>query len=175
MVREINEGILIWCLPAAIALHNLEEAIWLPGWTQKTTVRWGKTVRCRSFRFAVSVLTSTAFLAAAWVQVRGFGSMGHYVLASYTLGQGLNIFFPHLVAAVVTRSYAPGLATGVLFVLPSGSAFLVHGLTEGWLRFGRLMAVAGIFIPLMLLSIGLLFRVGRLFNAGGFSARRRKC
>ena len=50
-----------WLFPAAITVHNLEEAIWLPGWS-RTAGEWHAGVGAFEFRFAVAVLT-----ALAWV------------------------------------------------------------------------------------------------------------
>jgi Protein of unknown function with HXXEE motif len=45
---------LIWAFPLVITIHNLEEAIWLPGWSESTG-RWYHTVEPGEFRFAVAV------------------------------------------------------------------------------------------------------------------------
>ena len=152
---------LIWSLAVAIGLHNLEEAIWLPAWSRARTKRWRRPVGTRPCRFAVAVLTAAAFLIAAWAHHGGPGSLGHYLLASYALGQGLNVIFPHLVVTIATRAYAPGLSTGLLLVLPTATAFLYRSFALDQLHAGRLLIVAAIFIPVMLLSIPVLFRIGR--------------
>ena len=38
-VAVMSEGLLIWSLPVAIALHNLEEAIRLPRWSEERAGR----------------------------------------------------------------------------------------------------------------------------------------
>lgn len=157
----MSGSLLIWSVPVAIALHNLEEAIWLPRWSVRRAGRWHRSVGPWPFRFAVVVLTAVAFLVAAMAQVGGGGSFGHYLLASYALGQGLNVFIPHAVAAVATRAYAPGLLTGVLFVLPAAFTFLWKSFASEQLQIARFFIVAAVFISLLLLSIPVLFRVGR--------------
>ncbi len=156
----MKDTFLIWCVPIAVALHNLEEAIWLPDWSRRTGGRWRRPVGTRPFRFAVLVLTLVVFLVAAWAHIGGAGSLGQYVLASYALGQGLNVLFPHLVVTIATRTYAPGLLTGILLVLPSATAYLVHSFAGGELEAGRFFLVTAVFVPLMLLSIPVLFRIG---------------
>jgi hypothetical protein len=118
-------------------------------------------VSAQSFRFAVSILTAAVFLIAVWAHVRGPGSLGHYLLASYALGQSLNVIFPHLVATLATRTYAPGLLTGILFVLPTAAVFLLRSFALDQLHTGRFLIIAALFTPAVLLSIPVLFRVGR--------------
>jgi hypothetical protein len=157
----MRDALLIWALPVAIALHNLEEAIWLPSWSNKRTGRWQRSVGARSFRFAVSSLTVAVFLIAAWAHVRGPGSLAHYLLASYALGQGLNVIFPHLVATLAMRTYAPGLFTGILFVLPTATVFLFRSFALDQLHAGRFLIITALFTPAVLLSIPVLFSIGR--------------
>ena len=156
----MNDCLLIWLLPIAITLHNLEEAIWLPGWSRERAGRWHQSVGPQSFRIAVSVLTLIAFLLAVWTHIRGSGSLGHYLLLAYALGQGLNVFVPHVFATIATRTYMPGLLSGILFVLPAANVLLFRAFVVGHLEIGRFLIVAVIFIPIMLLSIPILFRIG---------------
>jgi hypothetical protein len=157
----------VWLVPAAITLHNLEEAIWLPAWSRSAAEglrgadRWRRPVGTWSFRFAVAVLTAVAW-GVAWLAHRdGPDGLGFYLLASYALGQGLNVVMPHLVVTLATGAYAPGLATGLLFVLPASVAFLMDAFTAPNFDVLRFIIVAVIFIPLMLLAIPLSFAVGR--------------
>jgi hypothetical protein len=119
----MSDAFLIWSVPVSIALHNAEEAIWLPAWSQERSGRMHRPVNPWSFRFAVSVLTMIAFLVAVWAHIGAKGSLGYNLLAIYALGQALNVFIPHVIASVATRTYAPGLLTGLLFVLPSATHF----------------------------------------------------
>jgi hypothetical protein len=157
----VNDALLIWSVPLVIALHNLEEALWLPAWSQKRIARWQRPVDAGPFRFAVSALTLVAFLLAGWTELRGPGSWGHYLLAAYALGQGLNVLFPHAIATVLSRTYAPGLLSGLFFVLPATATFLVRSFAGGELHAARFVKVSLLVIPLMLLSIPVLFAIGR--------------
>lgn len=53
--------ILLFCL--AITLHNIEEAIWLPKWSQQAS-KYQKPVTPNEFRFAVIVITFFAYFSA---------------------------------------------------------------------------------------------------------------
>lgn len=62
---------------------------------------------------------------------------------------------------MTTQTYMPGLFTGVFFVLPAASAFLYRAFAGAQLQTSRFLVIAAFFIPLTLLSIPLLFKVGK--------------
>lgn len=151
----------IWAVSLAVALHNLEEALWLPVWSQAKAGRRLRDVAPATFRFAVLVLTSVVIVFAALAQWGGPGSTGHYLLAAYALGQSINVLIPHLLAAVVTRSYAPGLVTGVVCVWPASAVLMISGFSAGVLLPSRFAVTCLVVVPGMLVSIPVLFRIGR--------------
>jgi len=63
MKDEMSFPLLSWLFAVAITIHNLEEALWLPAWSQSAG-RWHHPVGAREFRFAVGVLTTLAYIAA---------------------------------------------------------------------------------------------------------------
>jgi len=69
-----------WLFVFAVAVHNLEEAIWLPAWSQMTG-RWHRGVGNAEFRFAVTLLTLLAVIAAWLATVQGRTSFGAYLVA----------------------------------------------------------------------------------------------
>ena len=154
----------LWMVPSAIALHNLEEALWLPGWSSSRAGRWHDAISSFSFRFAAGVLTVMAFVVAISAQTGGHSSLGFYLLAAYALGQSINIFVPHLAATIATRTCSPGLATGIFFVLPASCIFLFNFLTSPDCDLRRFVTVSLVFIPLLILSIPLLLWVGQIIE-----------
>ena len=58
----------VWIFPIAFAVHNLEEAIWLPAWSRRPG-SLQPHVTDFEFRFAVSVLTLVGFIVT-WLSVR---------------------------------------------------------------------------------------------------------
>lgn len=157
--------LLLWALPVAVAVHNLEEALWLPGWSRERAKRWRPPADAWEFRFAVTVITLAVFLLAALTQIAGWSSIWHYLLAAYALGQSLNIFVPHLVASIAYRTVIPGLRSGVLLVLPTAALFLYRSFVESRLELDRFLPVVTVVIMLLLLSLPVLFRVGRKVHA----------
>ena len=76
------------------------------------------------------------------MHIRGSGSLGHYLHARYALVPALTVFFPHVVATIVTRTCTPGLLTGLLFVLPSATALLLRSFVWQQLEVGRFLVVS---------------------------------
>ena len=65
----------------AITLHNLEEAVFLPDWSQQAG-RWHRPVEKIPFRFAVLVLTLLAYLCAYLGLMGGKQSIGIHLLGA---------------------------------------------------------------------------------------------
>lgn len=109
-------------------------------------------------------MTLAAIVVAFLAQQGGTDGLGFYLLAAYALGQGLNIFMPHLAATIASRTYVPGLATGFLFVLPASSAFLANAFSSPAFDPRKFLIVAAVFIPTILLSIPVLLKIGRVIE-----------
>lgn len=150
--------------PLAVTFHNLEEALWLPDWSARHPFRGQPNVAAGPFRFAVIVLTLTAYLLAGLAMAQGFGSFPHYLLAAYAAAQCLYVVFPHLVASIRSRSYMPGLASGVMLVLPVSGMYLVSSFALESLEWPRFARTTALVIPALLVSQPLLFRLGRVFR-----------
>ena len=141
-------------------MHNLEEAIWLPAWSEGAG-KWHARVGAREFRFAVTALTVLAWGVALSAHLGGRESVGAYLLAGYALAMLLNVVAPHLVATAFTRSYAPGTATAVLFNLPACALVLQAALRDGYVRPGVFIYVGPACVLALLASIPMLFAIGR--------------
>jgi hypothetical protein len=151
---------LSWFFAVVVTGHNLEEAVFLPQWSQKAG-RWHPPVGAGEFRFAVTILTLLAFIAAYWSASGARGSVGAYLVSGYALAMLLNVVFPHLAATLVIRRYMPGTATSVLFVLPVSSLLLYRAFLQGYIKFSLFVYIGpGIVLAIMLI-IPILFIVGR--------------
>ena len=156
-----------WLFPLAVTLHNLEEAIWLPAWSDKAG-KWRHPVAPFAFRFAVAVLTALAFIVTIWSTIAGPESVGTYLLTGYALGMLLNVLLPHLMATMALRNYMPGLATAVLLNLPVTILLLHSAFREGFVSFPS-FAYYGI-----LVCLGLVGVIPVLFVMGGKLIGRNK-
>jgi hypothetical protein len=149
-----------WLFVLAVTMHNAEEVLLLPAWSQ-TAGRWHHRVGVWEFRFAVIVLTLLAYGAAGLATVYGKESFGAYLLSGYALTMLLNVFFPHVIATIVMRRYAPGTITALLFNLPVTVLLLQCSLQEGYIPLGKFVWRGPLVVIGIMASIPILFFTGR--------------
>jgi len=121
-----------WLMPAAFAVHMLDEIIWLPPWSL-TAGGWHPPVGRRAFTFASVVVVVLAFLAAWAGAVGGRQSVGVYLMAGVAVLMLVNLFVPHVGAALQLRRYAPGLLTSALLMAPISLLFIWQALSQGYI------------------------------------------
>jgi hypothetical protein len=154
---------LAWFFVAAIAAHNAEEAIWLPGWS-RTAGKWHHAVGSSELRFALAVLTALAAVAAVLANLQGKQSLGAYLLCGYALAMLLNVAVPHVLATMVMRRYAPGTATAVLINLPVTATLLRTALAEGYIDSGTFVWAGPLVVITLVALIPFLFKLGLAMN-----------
>jgi hypothetical protein len=155
---------LTWLFVLAVALHNLEEALWLPAWS-RSPGGWRYAVGAPEFRFAVIVLTAAAAAAALAANLGGKGSVGAYLVCGYGLAMLLNVFFPHLFVSLVLRELSPGTLTALLLNLPACALLLEHALREQYVEVWTFLWVGPLGVLAIAASIPLLFAIGRRLQA----------
>jgi hypothetical protein len=148
------------------SLHNLEEALWLPEWS-KHAARFHKEVSRNEFYFAIIVITALGYLFTFQYFVCIYSSVAlisKYIYLGFVLMMVLNVIFPHIVATIILKRYAPGTLTGILLNAPVGIHLLMKNIdSKADILF---TVVAGIVIALIfLLLINLCFKIGRNFDA----------
>ena len=156
----MNFVLLSWVFALAVTLHNLEEACFLPAWS-RSAGRWHRPVDTRVFRFAVGVLTALAYLVVGLSAQGGKENVATYLLAGYALAMLLNVFFPHVVATLAMRRYAPGTATAVFLNLPVTVMLLATALQVGSIQLATFLWVGPLVTVALLGAIPLLFALGR--------------
>jgi hypothetical protein len=154
---------LTWLFAFVTTVHNLEEALWLPAWSQ-TGGRFHHPIGSFEFRFAVTVLSLAAFIMAFMSVAGGKGSLGAYLVSGYALAMLLNVAFPHLLATLVMRRYAPGTATAIALNLPVTAMLLTKGFEEGFIDPSRFIYAGPLVVIGILLLIPALFFVGRKWS-----------
>jgi len=154
----MNFNIWAWIFVVVVAIHNFEEALFLPKWSQAAG-HWHLPVREHEFRFAVTVLTLLAALLA-FLAVRGY-KIGIYLLCGYALAMALNVLLPHVAATVAMRRYAPGTATALLLNLPVCVSLLIVADQERLVSWRTFAWVGPLTIVGILGLIPILFRMGR--------------
>ena len=78
----------------------------------------------------------------------------------FRLKHRVNVIFPHLLATVVLKKYAPGLLTGMLLNLPF-SIIIIYWHLQNAIKVIYLIAAIVIVGILVLSSLKYLFRIGK--------------
>jgi hypothetical protein len=117
-ITEITSRKAFTLLTGAFILHNIEEAVTLLFKPVENPVSFIQPPTYNQFIFAVSALTIAgiiAYVAAMWSQ-----NIKTYLFISTAVAAALllNVFIPHVVVAIYTMKYTPGLVTAILLNLP---------------------------------------------------------
>jgi len=137
-------GELQWLFPVAVLLHNVEEAIWMPGWELRHAVQLPvRPPGALEMRVALVVLTVAAFVVTYLSVRRGPASLWAYLTFGYIIAMLANVFVPHVPAAIFFRGYAPGVVTAVLVNFPVMTLLAVRAVRDGWASGWRAVAFGG--------------------------------
>ena len=110
------------------SLHNLEEALWLPRWS-KHARKYHKEVSPSEFTFAVIIVTAIGYLLTfQYFIFAPSSSLSRYAYLGFILMMVANVIFPHLIATMVLKKYAPGTITGIMLNAPIGIYILIKGI-----------------------------------------------
>ena len=104
------------------SIHNIEEALWLPAWS-KYAKRYHKEVTENEFRFGVIVVTAIGYLITFQYFLFSAYGISKFIYGGFILMMVINVIFPHMLATVALRRYAPGTITGLILNLPVGFIF----------------------------------------------------
>ena len=141
-------------------LHNIEEALWLPKWS-KHARKYHKEVSKNEFAFAVIIVTAIGYLLTfQYFIFASSSSFSRYVYLGFILMMVANVFFPHLIATLVLKKYAPGTITGMLLNAPIGIYILIRGI-NGTNELICVIISGVILAIIILLLINQLFRIGK--------------
>ncbi|MGO8758710.1 MAG: HXXEE domain-containing protein [Terracidiphilus sp.] len=172
----MSTACLAFLFAAAVTLHNLEEAFFLPRW-----LRAHRRIRFDPNPTAYWVGTTLAsilvWIAALGAVLRPAVPAFHFALAGSALGVAINAVLPHLAESLIQRSYMPGTATGILFNLPLAVFLLRVQLGAGpaspasfWLQAMLYAALLGIAVFGSLYALHALFRRAPFAGNSGDSA-----
>ncbi|WNG39415.1 HXXEE domain-containing protein [Archangium violaceum] len=148
----------LWLFPFALTFHNLEEALWLPGWSQQAGALH-PPVGTGEFHFAVGVVTAAGWWLT-WMASRRGGRWLALAAGSWVL-MLLNVLLPHVLATVLMHRYAPGVVTALMLNLPVNALLLRRALAEGVLTRRAIAWGAAVVVPTVAASLPVLFWVGR--------------
>jgi hypothetical protein len=133
---------LVWGVPAAVLVHNVEEALTMARYAPSVLAlvagptRW--LIPILDYMYVVlAVVTAIPIALALLARGRASSSWGTYGLLLVAAVVLVNVVW-HLVAAATLGGYAPGLLTAVAVNLPVMVAALRWARREGWLSKGAL-------------------------------------
>ncbi len=149
--------VVLFCF--AITLHNIEEAIWLPRWSQ-TSSQFQKPITTSEFHFAVIVITILAYLAAFSYLYIPESNLTKWIFIGFLGSMIFNAIFPHLVATVLMKKYAPGLLTGLLLNIPINSLVIYQMFAKNLIVWKELILSTLVIGIILVALIPLLFKVG---------------
>lgn len=149
-----------WLLTLGVLLHNAEEALYLPEWSN-VAGRWYRPVAARTFRIAILLFSGLMLLLTALSTRSTAGSMTAYVMAGYALAMVLNALFPHLLATAVMRRYMPGTATALLLNVPLGLLFLHQARVQHRIDLHIFLWAGPAVVLAIVMILPVLFAIGR--------------
>lgn len=156
-------SVLCWLFALGVLVHNAEEALLLPQWSASAG-RWHPVVAAAEFQFAVAVLSLVVILCAWAASTGGARSLGAYLLTGYALAMVLNVFFPHVLASLWLRTYAPGTATALAFNLPLGGWLVWRAITERFVKPSVFAWSGPLTVIAIVASVPVLFATGRYLS-----------
>ncbi|WP_102275285.1 HXXEE domain-containing protein [Cytobacillus massiliigabonensis] len=148
---------IFFCL--AITLHNLEEAIWLPQWSQ-LGLFIQKPVTPNEFHFAVIIITSLAYLLSFLYISFPHSNLLKWAFIGFLGSMIFNAIFPHLLAAIFTKTYAPGLVTALLLNIPINTVILYRLHMSNHIKIKEILISAIVVGFLLIAMIPFLFTLG---------------
>ncbi|MER2107364.1 MAG: HXXEE domain-containing protein [Solibacillus sp.] len=151
---------LFFCL--AITLHNVEESIWLPRWSQ-SAYSIQQPVSSNEFHFAVLVITALAYLTAFFFVQFAHSPLAKYAFSGFLWAMILNTFFPHALSTIVMKAYAPRLLTGLLLIVPIHTFILYQLHKQRIVTFKEIVLSTIIVGAVLLLLIPTLFVLANRF------------
>ncbi len=141
------------------SLHNLEEGLWLPAWSKKAK-RFHREVAKNEFLFAVILITALGYMLTFLLFLLG----KEYLIVRYIycgfIGMMVgNALYPHLLATIALKRYAPGTITGLFLNAPLGLTILWKLFKDG-LKIELMMLAIALVSLIVLASLNVFFRIG---------------
>ena len=149
--------------PLSLTLHNLEEVLWLPKWTEKNNLL-KRSIDPREFIFAILIITIFAYLSTFFAKVFDVNWFWKHIFYGYIGAMIMNIIFYHLLSTIILREYLPGLLTGVLIVVPINSSIIYQTFRNNNLRWLEFILSSNVVSAVLVFFLPILYKIGRKIN-----------
>lgn len=151
---------IVYIFPIAITLHNIEEALWLPKWSQHAA-KYQKPVKRNEFHFAVLCVTILAYLISFSYVFNSHIEIIKYAFWGFVGAMIINAVFPHLIATIVLRKYAPGVLTGVFINIPFFSLMITYAIKSDLISIMEIIISTAVVGGVLISMLPVLFAIGR--------------
>ena len=121
-----------WLFPVALALHNGEEAIYMPAWASAHRGQLPLHPRTGAILAGLLLLTLLALAVTILSAQKGKQSTWAYLLFGYTATMLINVVVPHIPATLFFGEYTPGVVTAALINLPVMTILLCKAVSDRW-------------------------------------------
>jgi hypothetical protein len=144
-MSNVDFRIMVWFLPAALALHEAEE--WnILGWYQQNFVGLPRERTNTTIRFFLVFLSLTGFVWTGIALMWGSSAITILILfplLALIIQNGLQ----HIYWQFLFRRYAPGIMTSVLFLIPLGFYFVYISIVNDYAPLWYMAVLAVLIIP----------------------------
>jgi hypothetical protein len=169
ILDHLSYRALQWLVFLFLVLHNLEEGVTARAYFPKIKTLLaglappGLLVSLPTLKqFYIALIGGTIFpLLIIAIAATGRPSrIKVYLVAVVQAMLLVNVFVPHVPAAIALGGYAPGVVTATLVNLPFSIYFFQRSLRESQITWKGLALAMAIALPSLLLSIRLLYALG---------------
>jgi hypothetical protein len=155
---------LLWLVPVFFALHNMEEAPFMAGWSKKIPLKVHPTVTTRQFVIAVTFLTLAGF-TLTYIALEQLQNVTGYLLVLGIQAILLfNAFIPHIGSTIRFRMYSPGVITAIVITLPFSFYLFRRAITENVLTWNQFWMLLGIAPFAMVIFAFISLQIGKAFD-----------
>lgn len=166
MLDNLSYRSLQWMVFVFLTLHNLEEAVTARAYLPKINALLAGLAPTGliaplptpgQFYLALAGATIFPLLIIIVAAMGRPNRIKVYMVAVMQAMLLVNVFVPHVPAAIALGGYAPGVLTAVLVNLPFSIYFFRRSLRESRMTWKGLVVAMAIALPSLLLSIRLLY------------------
>ncbi|HSL43865.1 MAG TPA: HXXEE domain-containing protein [Anaerolineales bacterium] len=155
---------LLWLVPIFLAIHNVEEAPFMEGWSRRLPMKIPLTITTRQFVIAVTFLTLAGFVATYFGVEYLANQMGYLIVLGIQAIMLFNAFIPHIATTIRFRMYSPGLITAILLTLPFSFYLFRRAFNENILNWTQLWIMLGIAPMAVVILAYLSLQIGKALD-----------
>ena len=145
-------------VPLFFIIHNFEKALTMAEWSQKVPEFIHPVVTSVQFSIAVTILSVIGIIMTVLAKYMFNGKYFLNIMCGFSAIIFMNAFFPHIIAAIYFKMYAPGVWTSIFLYLPFCSFVFYKVLKENIIKKKNfiLSFVIGIALGVLLAKFSLL-------------------